>query len=652
MPTGRLAKPFNSIANTDVTNAFDNVQPGDIVRIVGNGGQDQDLNTEGDAKAYEIGFNTDLGKKLSDGEKMSVPKGVTVMIDSGAVFKLFQAAIVVGSTTASVDRSGASLQVLGTPTQDVFFTSYDNESLGFDTNPLPTTPDPGDWGGLAIHHAVDRGQGRFVYENEGIFLNYINHADFGYGGGSVFVDSITQTINPIDLTKARPTVTFNTIRDSAQAAIAADPDSFEETNFHSPPYQFSGAFTSDVQRVGPHVRGNRLAGNSNNGLFVRVSTPAGSQLQPLTVAARFDDTDITHIISQTLVVQGTPGGPVFGEPAPPHSLVTLTQERGGALPVLAANSLYYRLTFVDALGNESDASDILGNTSPATATGRQAIRLANLPPAATPFVARKLYRSVTGVNGPYELVTQLDISATTYRDVGLKAGGVLNVPNPLVPTINRARLDARLAIDAGTIVKLESSRIEVTMGGQLLAEGRDGLETIFTSRFDDRYGAGGTFDTNDDGSLSHPAKGNWGGLFIGQMSSASIDNALITFGGGITPIEGAFAGFNAVEIHQAEVRLTNSILENKCQRLGGQRRVAPLGARVQCRRGRHGPRRAARHRREHHSGQYGAAPASTRTGSNSDLVRDTGRSTGPLDRIDLYGDNQGPLVRENQLAGN
>ena len=44
-----------------------------------------------------------------------------------------------GSPTKYTPRSGAVLQVLGTPTQDVFFTSYDNESLGFDTNPLPTT---------------------------------------------------------------------------------------------------------------------------------------------------------------------------------------------------------------------------------------------------------------------------------------------------------------------------------------------------------------------------------------------------------------------------------------------------------------------------------------------------------------------------------
>ena len=88
----------------------------------------------------------------------------------------------------------------------------------------------------------------------------------------------------------RPTVTFNTITRSADAAMSADPDSFEETNFHGPRSQAVARFTSDYDRVGPDIHGNLVVDNSSNGLFARIVTPSGNQLKPLTVAGRFSVT--------------------------------------------------------------------------------------------------------------------------------------------------------------------------------------------------------------------------------------------------------------------------------------------------------------------------------------------------------------------------
>ncbi len=45
---GSLDNPFNNIANSVVANAFGSTLPGDIVRIVGNGGSDNDITTEAD----------------------------------------------------------------------------------------------------------------------------------------------------------------------------------------------------------------------------------------------------------------------------------------------------------------------------------------------------------------------------------------------------------------------------------------------------------------------------------------------------------------------------------------------------------------------------------------------------------------------------
>ena len=73
------------------------------------------LATEADNFAYEVGMGLLPGSVLSDGATMDVPKGVTTMIDAGAVFKLRSARIGVGSSNLSIDRSSGALQVLGAP---------------------------------------------------------------------------------------------------------------------------------------------------------------------------------------------------------------------------------------------------------------------------------------------------------------------------------------------------------------------------------------------------------------------------------------------------------------------------------------------------------------------------------------------------------
>ena len=249
------------------------------------------------------------------------------MVDEGVVIKLRRADIGVGSTDSVVDRSASSLQVYGTPRllkwndqwepvevhQDlaghpvagnVFFTSLHDSEVGQGTNPdmNPPAAEAGDWGGIGFRHRVDRGQeSRFVYETEGIFLNSVAFADIRYGGGIVEVDSIPQVVRPIDMTDARPSIHFNQIRFSADAAIGSTPNSSEETNFHGPNYQ-SIPFTSDYSRVGPDIYGNLLVDNSVNGHFIVIATPATQGLEELTVTANWDDQDVVTVVSENLIL--------------------------------------------------------------------------------------------------------------------------------------------------------------------------------------------------------------------------------------------------------------------------------------------------------------------------------------------------------------
>ena len=429
---GSLERPFNNISDPNVANAFGSSVSGDIVRIVGNGGSDQRIETVSDNFAYEIGFGLLSGVILSDGATMDVPKGVTVMIDAGAVFKLNRARIGVGSSTLGVDRSGGALQVLGAPilldsagnarklsngsvaSGSVYFTSWLDEAIGLDNYQPTTVPTAGNWGGLVFKRDLDLSAGRFDLEDEGIFRQYVNHADIRYGGSSaVVVDSVQQTVNSIQIADMRPTLSFNRITFGSDAAISATPDSFEETLFSEPKYQRKGSFTPDYSRVGPEIHDNILVNNSINGMFIRVSTPAGGELKQLTVPGRFDDTDVVHVLSENVLIQGNPGGGLLDSSILPSNLVSLRGRTGGTL----TSGIYnYKFTYVDKYGYETPPSNATQNVT--VAPGQTAVSMTGLPSVSGEFVNRRLYRSFGTGTGPYRLIAELDGSSTSYEDLG------------------------------------------------------------------------------------------------------------------------------------------------------------------------------------------------------------------------------------------
>ena len=771
---GSLQRPFNNIAGIGVPNAFAAALPGDIVRIVGNGGADGRLETFADNFAFEFGTGLLPGAILSDGLAMDVPKGVTTMIDPGAIFKLRGARIGVGSSNLNIDRSGAVLQVLGAPvlldnsgnvirhtngnkaSGNVFFTSWLDESLGLDNYGPSTTPANGDWGGIAFRRDIDMASGRRDLEDEGIFLQYVNHADIRYGGGSVVVDSVQQVINAIQMFDTRPSITHNRLTRNADAAISALPNSFEETNFHEPRFQVSGAFTSDYDRVGPEIHHNTLLNNSLNALFVRVDTPADGEPKTLTVAGRFDDIDIVHLFTDNLIIAGAPGGSILDGLIPPAELVSVGPGVGGTLLPGVYN---YKLTFVDRNGIESVASN--ATTSVSLGVNQTAVSIAGIPAAAGDFVTRRLYRSSSLGSGPYELVASLDKATTTYLDIGKTLGGTLardranasgvalgdsgtgtlpagrfnyrivmvnavgqeglasNPTADIVVPVNRAiqlsqlpateagfigrrvyrssntgngpyvlvaelldstsssvstllddgsvsgsalspeslavkrpRANASLVIDPGTVLKLEGSRIEATFGTHILAEGTEDLPIIFTSKLDDRFGAGGTFDTNNNTTANRPALRDWGGIYMAPTSSLSLDHARISYGGGVTKLDGTFRAFNTIELHQADARIAHSVIENNADGFGGQGPGTRFG------------RLLNGHSTIFMSGtqptiidnvfrnNVGTVLELDANSMVDDIQSDSGRQRGLIDRNPNYAANRGPLIRDNRFFNN
>ena len=649
---GTLANPYKTIDE-----AFrQKGTPGTIIRVLGNHFYDDDANnlsTYSDNVPYQIGVNPDTFQELADGRRMEVPQGVTVIFDAGAVVKLSGANVDVGSAAEQIDRSGGSLQVLGTPQNSVVFTSFRDASLGIDIDPSSKLPEKGDWGGLVFRNeldydfiaAYDPSSGlapREVLETQGIFLNYVNHADMRYGGGAVEVDGVKSVYAPIHMVEARPTVAHNRISLSADAALSADPNSFADTRFES--WDAYAPFTARYNRVGPDVYGNYIVENSTNGMFVRISTAAGSAIKELEVPGRFDDWDIVHVIPENLFISGTPGGPVLQEATNPLVLLDenhLLAVPGSAIPDQDTFAIF------DGATRVVFEFDLGANVAPGH------IRIPYTLADSAEAVAASIRTAIEQARLQYGLCTGADLSET---------GSVVSLSHT-GPSVQiegfatySARLDARLHIDPGMIVKMDGSRIEMEMGSQLIAEGRvgsdegaPGYKVIFTSLLDDRYGAGGTFDTSSvtSGHVAEP--GDWGGLYFWPTSSGSINHAIVAYAGGTTAIEGGFANFNAVEIRQAEVRIANSRFEhNGANAVTSDRngRGASNAATIQIR----GAQPVIVS--NDFIDNAGAVVTVDLNSLVSESISDWGRTTGFIRDFEEYAGNRGPLVRGNRMTDN
>ncbi len=196
----------------------------------------------------------------------SVPYNTTLVFQAGATLKAQNAALF-------VQNQGSALQALGTPTDPVTFTSYNDASIGGATNNNPdTSPFAGDWGGIVFRNYDETNAAQRVdFPVDGILvgpgggdaasgasdvMSVINNANIRYAGGAVPQGS-SNFLSAITLYNSRPAITNSNISLSGgtggtEAAIGADMDSFRE----------------DDSARGPLVRQVTVSNNTLNAIWL------------------------------------------------------------------------------------------------------------------------------------------------------------------------------------------------------------------------------------------------------------------------------------------------------------------------------------------------------------------------------------------------
>lgn len=317
-----------------------------------------------------------------------------------------------------------------------------------------------------------------------------------------------------------------------------------------------------------------------------------------------------------------------------------------AVGQLAAGTYSYKYTFVDESGIESRYS-LNTTVTIAPADAPKNIVLSGIELPSGKYVSRNIYRSDNG--GAFQLVAVLEdatATSTTVTDDNTNPGQVAGKTG-----IRHGRISSTLVVDPGMIIKSQGSRIELGFGANLLAEGRDGDEIIFTSKADDRYGASGSFDTDGNGD-TRGDKGAWGGFYAKPTSRLSIDEAFIAHAGGVTGVNGGTASFNTVQVHQAVARIANTRFEDNAKGTGseqgdGRTGYAPQGdATVYV-----------------NSTQpilvnnvfvdnEGSAISINTNAMGHEWKDDSGRQVGGLGAFDVSAANNGPVIQGNRLSGN
>lgn len=514
---------------------------------------------------------------------MTVPAGVTLTIAAGVVIK---------ATSGNGFNVQGTLNVNGTSTSRVYFTSVADDSVGqpSDTNKDGNTSQPGTWpyfypGPVVLGDPATAGLTYFemryatygfapdhsyAIEDQGATLTMNNctlrDMPNGYVGldGSNAIMTNCAYINiagvPIAIrASANPTFTGVTFTNVGLTALGILGGTLNSSGVIAP--RNLAGYTNITQVLlgdltianGANVEVQagvvlKMGYSSATNIFVdggfKLSGTVGN---PVVFTSWYDDTrgnpgDTNQDLANTTPTAGNWGGIHYRSAAnDPYNTINYAQLRyGGYICGVCGvdHSLDHGvLNFENAGGTVTNAtlfSCVYGATFKGTSDpsiSSTSIDACSMEPFGQSFEATPTLSSITfGINNARNGIRLL--SYIQNFNASLQPGFVSGFgPIAYVTEGIIVGLNAVLTVQPGTIIKPTGSTCSyLTIQGGLMANGTAGNPIFITSIADDAVGG----DTNNDGNTTVPVPGSWGSIIFGPTSQAAtnqLSHCRLLYGG-------------------------------------------------------------------------------------------------------------------------
>ncbi|MDR3634850.1 MAG: Ig-like domain-containing protein [Isosphaeraceae bacterium] len=422
----------------------------------------------------------------------SVPYDTMLVFNPGSTLKLENASLF-------AQNQGSSIQVDGgaTPSEQVHFTSYKDDTVAGDTNGdgSNTTPQGGDWGGIVFRnydYATTRSSanasvpvdgtpvgpgGAPAISGEDDALSFINYADISFGGGAVPATQGYQ-YDSITAFNSRPFIANAVITgggNSSDATISGDLNSFRE---------------DDLTR-GMLVRNTIVQDASINGIWIRPDSTGVAEAtdamqypnNPVTLGGTVNyvfDSPLPYVLTSQLVIGQQL---VLGSGGHLNSVMDrlfiapgmmVKSEEGAGIEIVTAGASFI----------VGDRTYITGWDATATTDPTTGLPVSSYGPSSPNFQA-------DSANDAQVLFTSaLDNTATTFyynpatqQDVTIvPAISVLNTPNSEDPTptsVSNSQRWGSVTIASGAIALINDATFQYG-GGQLNLPGGTTTRNVLT----------------------------------------------------------------------------------------------------------------------------------------------------------------------------
>ena len=439
---------------------------------------------------------------------LTVPDGISLTLDPGVIFKF---------DTRSYFYVYGQLLSEGTTDNHITFSAFRDDSAGGDTNNNGSgnSPAPGDWYSI------------YFYDAENSHLLY---TDLRYGGYSAYgMVRVYQTVNqpsPVRIEHCNftnsstnaiylsgsgpalsPTIAYNTISDCGTGHWAIDNASASVTSniSHNTIDANYGIYSA---AAGP-ITDNTITGVAQKGiqanaanLVVRNNSVSGTPVYGIYVNAAADTIESNAI-------SGATTGAIYiagADATIRNNTITSATGRGlymanGVAPMAAFSGNTFAGDYdFPARVHAENVRDISGNT----------------------------FTSWQNALGYEVLGGSLETSAT-WPNFGIPY--VLRYSNVTIPD------GVSLTLSPGLVFKFDT-RSYLYVYGQLLSEGTTDDHIVFTAFRDDSAGG----DTNNDGTATSPAKGDWYSIYFSDAENSHLLYTDLRYGG--------YSAYGMVRVYQ------------------------------------------------------------------------------------------------------